>query len=65
MGYNDDSVDISYVEIIHETTEAYLFDIYGDGTDGVWIPLSEMENLDQSNKTFEIPQWLSEKKGLE
>ena len=55
--------DFDYDHIAAETDKAYLFDIDGDGGREVWIPKSQIE-LDELNKSFNIPQWLAEEKEL-
>ncbi len=56
---------VHYESIVHETDKAYLFDLYGKGGEGIWIPKSQIKELDENLRTFEIPQWLAEEKELE
>lgn len=57
--------DVTYEKLVHETDGAYLFDVFGDGEGDVWIPKSQIEDLDEDEKTFLIPQWLAEEKEME
>lgn len=52
--------------ILAETPDAYLLD---DGDIEVWIPKSQIDNLDddweiEDTIEMEIPEWLAEQKGL-
>jgi len=60
-----------YIEIFglikHKTDRAILFD-HGEG-EPVWIPLSQIENMDEelkvnSNVELLIPEWLANEKGM-
>lgn len=64
MSDKNEIVEVSYHEIIHETEKAYLMNIFNDGSDGMWIPKSQIEELDENSKTFMLPQWLAEEKEL-
>lgn len=63
-------VEIEYADEGHETDDAYLFVVvnpYENGDDefmDVWIPKSQIQNLDRDACTFEIPEWLATEKGL-
>lgn len=62
MGYSrNEPVEVTYDEHEHETPDAHLFII---DDEKVWIPKSQMEDWDPNHKTFEIPEWLAEEKGL-
>lgn len=54
-------ITVEYDEIITETGKAVLFDIEGEE---IWIPASQLEDYDEDNQTFDIPDWLAEEKGL-
>jgi len=56
-------VEVTYDRIIKKTDRAWIFAI---DKDDVIIPESEMENgePDEDDKTFSIPQWLAEDRGL-
>ncbi len=58
-----DYPDFNYEAILSRGEKAFLFDIDGDGTRKIWLPISEFE-LDENNKMFNIPRWLAEKKEL-
>lgn len=51
-------------ELMHETDNAYLFN---DGENDFWIPKSQcadMDQLDDTNYEFSIPEWLAIKNGV-
>lgn len=57
--------EVAYEELVHETDGAYLFNVFNDGGDDIWIPKSQIEDLDEKEKTFSIPQWLADKNNME
>jgi len=54
-------IDIHYDELLHETYNAWLLEIWDEE---IWFPKSQCD-LDEENKTITIPEWLAEKKGLD
>ncbi|MEL6758188.1 MAG: hypothetical protein AAFP81_17285 [Pseudomonadota bacterium] len=59
-------VDLS-MEIHHETASALLLSDDGDRANAVWIPKSQIEDIDRSKEPIievSIPEWLAHKKGL-
>lgn len=54
-------VDIPFDEIIHQTPKAVLFDV---GDEDVWLPKSEIREIDEAEKNVVIPVWLATEKGL-
>lgn len=54
-------VDIPFDEIVHQTTKATLFDV---GDEEVWLPKSEIREIDEAEKHVTIPVWLATEKGL-
>ncbi|MCK4821700.1 hypothetical protein KA005_38395 [bacterium] len=56
------SIILTWDKIKATTSLAVLF-VFGD--DVVWIPKSQITDLDQENKTLEIPLWLAEEKEIE
>lgn len=53
---------IKFNEIVHGTEKATLFRF---DEEEVWLPLSQIEDLDTAEQTVEVADWLVEKKGLE
>ena len=58
---DDEFPDVSYEKLVRETEKAYLFLI---GKRDIWLPKSEVEDLDELEKTFNIPRWLAERNNL-
>ena len=54
---------ISFHEVRYETEDAYLIEFNEDEED-VWIPKSEVVELDVDNCELTIPYWLAYEKGL-
>lgn len=51
----------------HETAKAILVSETGDKDDAFWLPLSQIEIIDDENDeavTLDVPRWLAEKNGL-
>lgn len=72
MSWDDDddneTVTIDYDRVKAVTAMAALLDL-GDGDDGVWLPFSQVPELDGVERddgpgTCEVPLWLAEEKGL-
>lgn len=61
MGRDQEIVEIDFDENKGRTHEARGFLI---DSDVVWIPLSLLGDVDEQDKTFEIPEWFALKKGL-
>lgn len=63
---SDESVEL-YVDLIRETAAAILV---SDSGDDVWVPKSQIVNLDDvpsapaDDVLIEIPEWLAISKGL-
>jgi len=51
-----DFPNIEYDKVLRETPKAILFDVRGKQ---VWIPTSQMDDLDVVEKVFNIPRWLA------
>lgn len=66
MSEDQETVEIDYDCIRHETANAYLIAIVDDGDDSeeVWIPKSQIIALDDDAHVVEIPEWLADSKGL-
>lgn len=56
----EDSVEID-VDIKYETKDAVLV---SDGDIDVWIPKSQLDDIDYKEKTILIPEWLAHDMGL-
>lgn len=57
-------VDLA-VEKHHETDKAWLVSDTGRGDDGVWIPKSQAELVEEGGCfTLTCPEWLAIEKGL-
>jgi hypothetical protein len=51
----------------HETAKAWLVSETGDKDDAFWLPLSQIEIIDDETDeavTLDVPRWLAEKHGL-
>lgn len=59
---DQETIILTWDKIKATTPLAVLF-VFGD--DVVWIPKSQMTDLDQEDKTLEIPLWLAEEKEIE
>ena len=59
---NQETIILTWDKIQATTPLAVLF-VFGD--DDVWIPKSQIKDLDQEDKTLEIPLWLAEEKEIE
>lgn len=55
---------VYFDEIVRETHDAYLLDV-GDDAERVWIPKSQVRELDVEGCNLTIPEWLAIEKGLE
>lgn len=55
-----DVIDLE-AHLVHETTDARLFDFSGD--DPVWLPKSQHE-WDETDNTVTLPECLATEKGL-
>lgn len=66
MGKTSGLVDVDYHELHRETDDAYGFkldeDRFGEEAEVVWFPKRLTELND--DKTFSVPQWLAEEKGV-
>jgi len=56
-----DLVLVDFDDILRVTPKAYLFDI---GDSKIWIPKSQISDLDIAESTFKIPEWLAIDKEL-
>ena len=54
-------VKVDYDKIIRSSDRAVQVDIAGEG---YWIPKSQVQEFDEEECWFEIPEWLAEDKGL-
>ena len=58
---NNELVDIDYDEIVTSTDDAFLFSIEDKS---IWISKSLIDDHDEYNKNFTIPEWLAYKEEL-
>jgi len=56
-----DFPNIEYDNVLRETPKAIFFQV---GDKQVWIPTSQLEDLDVVEKVFNIPRWLAIKNEL-
>ena len=53
---------VVFDEIINETDLAYLF-LFDE--DEIWLPKSQIENMDEDKRKIGLSDWLIEEHGLE
>ena len=58
---NQDLIDVDFDDILAETPKAILF-FMGDSK--MWLPKSQIKELDLIEHTFMIPEWLAIEKDL-
>ena len=58
---NQDLIDVDFDDILAETPKAILF-FMGDSK--MWLPKSQIKELDLKERTFMIPEWLAIEKDL-
>ena len=58
---DNDVISIDYDEIVTSTPDAILFSIEDKN---IWISRSQIEDHDEDDKYFAIPEWLAFKKEL-
>lgn len=71
MSASRERVEIAVI-VVHETAKAYLVTEADDDKQEYWLPKSQCEIVDWTNKhtkrgrvaTASIPEWLAEEKGL-
>lgn len=63
---DETTVQIEFEHIVHETDAAYLLEVptYSENTKDVWIPKSQVAELDREGKTMEVTEWVAIEKGL-
>jgi hypothetical protein len=59
---NHEIITLVWDKIETMTPKAILF-TFGD--DDVWLPRSQITDLDEKTRTLEIPLWLAEEKEIE
>jgi len=59
---DQETITVVYDWIDHTTDKAILF-FFGD--DEIWLPKSQITDLDEVANTVEIPLWLAEEKEIE
>lgn len=60
MGRSED-FEVAFEDIVHETDKAFLIK-FAEGE--IWIPKSQVKDLDKDGLTVTIPEWLAVEKGL-
>lgn len=64
--YDDgENVLVRFYGMDGDTAKAYKILITVDDIEGVWIPRSQVADIDWDTHEMWIPLWLAEKKGLE
>ena len=63
---DETTVQIEFEMIVHETDAAYLIEVptVSDKTADVWIPKSQVAEIDREGKTMEVTEWVAVEKGL-
>ncbi len=63
---DETTVEIEFEMIVHETDAAYLLEVptFGEKTADVWIPKSQVAQIDREAKTMEVTEWVAVEKGL-
>ena len=59
---DQEMITLVWDELIRSTDKAHLF-VFDD--EDVWLPKSQITDLDEKTKTLKIPLWLAEEKGIE
>lgn len=61
-----DPVEIEYEEIVATSKGAICFRVptYQNETREMWIPRSQIIEHDKEARTFEIPEWLAQDRGM-
>lgn len=57
----NEEVTVDYDDMKTETAKAYLFQIDGSN---IWLPKSQVIDLDLQQQYVTIPEWLASEKGL-
>ena len=70
MGRQEECFTLENCEIVHETDAAIRVETgEDDGTDGIWIPLSQVEKIVRGragmfNSSVRMTAWIAKQKGL-
>lgn len=59
---DQEMITLVWDKLTYSTDKAHLFTF---GEEEVWLPKSQITDIDEKTKTLEIPLWLAEEKEIE